>query len=37
MFEAYDRGPVHGTPALSPIHVAPAAALSKAIRPVAAS
>jgi hypothetical protein len=36
MFEAYDRAPAHGTPALHPIHVAPAAALTLAIRPAAA-
>ena len=35
-FEPYDRAPVHGTPALHPVHVAPAAALSLAIRPAAA-
>jgi hypothetical protein len=36
MFEAYDRAPAHGAPALHPIHVAPAAALTLAIRPAAA-
>lgn len=35
-FEPYDAAPVHGAPALHPIHVAPAAALNLAIRPAAA-
>jgi hypothetical protein len=40
-FAAYDQAPVHGmpahaTPALHPVHVAPAAALTMAIRPAAA-
>jgi hypothetical protein len=35
-FEPYDRAPVHGAPTLHPVHVAPAAALSLAIRPAAA-
>jgi hypothetical protein len=35
-FDAYDRGPAHGAPALHPISVGPVAALSLAIRPAAA-